>query len=79
MYREPLTLEKVKSVYPRRNHSHASLTGLIPIDVFTKWEKEFRAFMRVDRIRAIYRGPRYGCLRSMTKREHAHSVVLYYK
>ena len=73
-----LTLEQVQKVYPP-NPQNAGLTGYIPIDVFTKWEDEFRPFMRSGRIKAIYRGPRRGRYSSMTRREDAHSVVLYCK
>jgi len=77
--REQLTLEKVTFVYPRQRDKNAALTGLIPIEVFTKWEEEFRSFMRPARIRAMYRGPRRNWSQSRTRREDAHSVLLYYK
>jgi len=73
-----LTLGQVQTVYPRKI-TGAGLTGYIPIDVFTKWETEFRTMMRSLKIRAIYRGPRRNSMGSMTRREDAHSVVLYYK
>jgi len=74
----------LRKKFPRRKDTGA-VTGWIPMDYFEDNEGMIRAGMKADvrsdgyKYRVIYRGPRRTFMATHTRREDAHSAVLYLK
>ena len=68
--------------FPTSNR--CAFCGTIPIEVFNAIEREFRAYMRANNLRAIYRGPRnrhptLSGYETWTRRSNATGVTFYLK
>ncbi len=80
-----MNINELMRKFPRAG-KNCAITGNIPIDFFTANEAEIRVGMRLNNLRAIYRGPRlsnnlafFSSKASMTRRCDATSVLLYNK
>jgi hypothetical protein len=84
------TMQELKEKYPKTTTQNRAVCGNIPMADFVADETEFQRFMRENKLKAFYRGPRrsnkltpfYGGtmpVPSMTRRCDATSVLLYRK
>jgi hypothetical protein len=71
-------IESLQRQYPRTG-KNAGVTGLIPMSTFEANEKEIRKTLRSHKMRVFYRGPRYDKVSSVTYREDATHVIIYYR
>ena len=69
-----MTLEELKSKFPKSNNSNAVI-GKMPMDFFLSNEKDIRQVMKQERLRTYYRGKRNN--RYDTYKADATGVVFY--
>lgn len=74
----PTSLDEVKKMFPRKAGT-CGVTGYIPMDFVNANLPALAKIVKDNNLRRIYRGPRHYIHSATTRREDAHSMVLYRK